>query len=1120
MRVLTSKYWNNFKKTKVDKSGKKKRVRDGKKFEELVQRILDLEYGPNRWKPTGESWDGSRDFEWRTSHSYKWAECKNYENRISLNVLSNTLIMAMIDFADEILIFSYSKIKQPVLKKILQFADVSEKKIKIYADESLEEIILHYFSDLQSDFFPSACSMGFNLEHLQPYISCQIIPDPIVAYTMNSDLGIMEKSPSIINFDTTLCLSIFICNRTYQKTAIDIRIEWEKKDFYILNSRMKDYTKFYLEANATTVKKIYFKVQKFNPNLHFPTVHIFCDSKEKIFSFGRVKCSWIGDCTLQGSSYRKIVDNFKTRVLNPPFFYALNIYGTSGVGKTRLLSECENIALGYGFRVIRFNTNFQNKKDYNVNNIIMEFICGLYDIPNIEDFFSDASEKKLTGIYEILSFIKKENISQKYINNTVLPVVIQKLRETHCYISIDNIQYYPAIFISFLHLIVEELLITNKHCKSRIGISFNTDYIYQQEKCVSLWNLLRSNKDRIINEKVSGFATKGETKLFLNQLLRNSDIDPEQAQAIISASNKNPFYVKTYLKWLETECIITPQKDEYVIPPSNSEIFNEKMHRIPDGIYSILEERWNYFLESHDETKNLEILGIIHIFQFLNNELIQSFSLSKKDINELCKFHFLITQRDTEIIYTFEHDLTEKFLVEKYTILCKYAFCKKEILQDINNIWYKVLYAIINNTKEKNSYNSLILEEELPHKIGYEIYMLWTSQTVKKMNSIPDLESNLEYITKICSLTREIYGTDAAINLYKYVVEKVHSEFSDYQANSNWAWGMVAYCNLLYERNFYKEAISVMKNLLKYWPDKKITPQNVLVYAYIYNRLHVYTRALNAQITRETLIWLEKAESTQELKETIEETLDEIKFLNLIDRGYCNYDCISSKENIVTAWTEACNIYEKGKIPTKKMNYLFAKMQIQLFQFDLSGAQLTIKKGLDVIELKEQGAYYFLYFKQRFLLCQIVQLLLSEQFRQNEIDDLFNQIEDYNYILKSRISYSVQWLKSIYYSLKRQFMDAFLCIQSAQEHLYANKKKTFQKYYLNQLHDNACYFLAKGIFDSNVLIDINQLSSRSLVSALKEIRQMSHAELKLYLKNHYANSILQDKEHKINFPPF
>lgn len=152
MHILQSKYWTKFKKTIVTKDGKKKIVKDGKKFEDLIKRILDLEYGENRWKPTSTTWDGSRDFEYYEQDSYKWAECKNYSANISLNVISNTLVMAMIDFADEILIFSYSKIKRPALKKLIQFADISQKSLKIFADDSLEEIILVHIADLRDDF--------------------------------------------------------------------------------------------------------------------------------------------------------------------------------------------------------------------------------------------------------------------------------------------------------------------------------------------------------------------------------------------------------------------------------------------------------------------------------------------------------------------------------------------------------------------------------------------------------------------------------------------------------------------------------------------------------------------------------------------------------------------------------------------------------------------------------------------------------------------------------------------------------------------------------------------------------------------------------------------------------
>ena len=1119
MRVLTSKYWQKkFKKTVIDKNGKKRTIRDGKIFEELVQKILDLEYGPNRWKRTADSWDGSRDFEWHTARSYKWAECKNYEDSISLNVISNTLVMAMVDFADEILIFSYSKIKHPVLNKLIQYADVSQKKIRIYADESLEEIILLHFDELQPQFFPSAHFEKADLECLAPYISCQIIADPVISYTMNTDLGAIPKSPSEINFDTVLCLNIYVYNKSSRKIIAETAIKWMPGDFFVLNSNKKSVIKFALAPNSIIVKKIYFRALKFSPTLRFPELTIVCGEHKKNFLFGTVRCSWIGDCTLQGASYKEINKVFETNVLRGNFFRAINFYGTSGTGKSRLLKECENIALGCGFRVIRFRTNLQRKEFSNVKNIISELICGIYDVPDLEDVLSYSSENNLSEVYQILYNIRHNSENVDYIEKTIVPVVTHKLMKTCCYISIDNIQYYPAPFISLLHSIIERLLTENNYCKSRIGISFNMDYISQQKECISLWNFLYKNKNYIISKEITGFATENETRLFLNQLIQNSDLEPEQAQMIVKASNGNPFYVKAYLKLLETENIIIPQRDGYIIPPAKQEVFKERMKSIPDDISGVLENRWNYYLKNHDHAQSLQILGVLHIFQKLGNELIEKFCLPEAIIDDLSKFHFLIKQNEIEQVYIFEHDMLEMYLSKKYYPLCKYAFDLGNPPRSIDYEWYNILYRITRGNRAANYGDLNIVRKEPPYKLGYEIFTLWLSWTIQQTDSIEMLENNLQHMTKACETTREIYGTDAAITLYKAIINMVKCRFDIYQSNINWAWVMISYCNLLYERNLYNDAIAEIKNLLTYWTEDKITAQNRIIYAYLYNRLHVYYRALHIYVTTEVSNWLEKAEQLQNCFDTPEEMSDEIKFINLIDRGYCNYEDICSKNKIITVWKQACEIYEKGRIRSKKVNYLFAKIQISLFQNDLTGARALIKEGLMAIDMKEQGTYYFLYFKQRYLLCQIVSILLDDQYCQQEIEDIFAQIEDYNYILKSRISYSVQWLKSIYYFRQKNYMDAFMCIQSSYSSLYENRKITFQKTYSEQIYSNVCYFLAKGIIDDDISADTIQLTEPRLIMYLKKTSQMSISKLKQFINSFQATSILQDREHKVNFP--
>lgn len=75
----------------------------GKKFEKLIENILDAMYGQLKWTGTRDSWDGSKDFYYYNTDSNMWAECKNYGSPIGLKVVSPSLIMAKIYDIDTLL---------------------------------------------------------------------------------------------------------------------------------------------------------------------------------------------------------------------------------------------------------------------------------------------------------------------------------------------------------------------------------------------------------------------------------------------------------------------------------------------------------------------------------------------------------------------------------------------------------------------------------------------------------------------------------------------------------------------------------------------------------------------------------------------------------------------------------------------------------------------------------------------------------------------------------------------------------------------------------------------------------------------------------------------------------
>ncbi len=71
-------------------------INKGLLFEDLIEKLIAAMFPNEIWRRTAESNDGKRDFVYPYEENLpdkKWAECKNYSNTLSLNVIAPTLIM-------------------------------------------------------------------------------------------------------------------------------------------------------------------------------------------------------------------------------------------------------------------------------------------------------------------------------------------------------------------------------------------------------------------------------------------------------------------------------------------------------------------------------------------------------------------------------------------------------------------------------------------------------------------------------------------------------------------------------------------------------------------------------------------------------------------------------------------------------------------------------------------------------------------------------------------------------------------------------------------------------------------------------------------------------------------
>lgn len=134
-------------------------INKGILFEDLIEKLLVAMFPNETWRRTIESHDGKRDFVYPKEESFpdqKWAECKNYSNNLSLNIIAPTLIMGAIENIESIFIFSYSPLNDNAIEGILNYSKTSKRKVELFDGNVLESLIckFHNINGI-ADFFPN-----------------------------------------------------------------------------------------------------------------------------------------------------------------------------------------------------------------------------------------------------------------------------------------------------------------------------------------------------------------------------------------------------------------------------------------------------------------------------------------------------------------------------------------------------------------------------------------------------------------------------------------------------------------------------------------------------------------------------------------------------------------------------------------------------------------------------------------------------------------------------------------------------------------------------------------------------------------------------------------------------
>ncbi len=158
--------WNKFLQS-IKKSTKHSNVKNtsntivnkGILFEDLIEQLLVVMFPNEVWRRTTKSYDGKRDFVYPAEKNLpdqKWAECKNYNSNVSLNIIAPTLVMGTIENINTLFFFSYSSLNDNAVEGILRYSKRFKKSVKIFDGNMLESLICKYHNIPSiAKFFPN-----------------------------------------------------------------------------------------------------------------------------------------------------------------------------------------------------------------------------------------------------------------------------------------------------------------------------------------------------------------------------------------------------------------------------------------------------------------------------------------------------------------------------------------------------------------------------------------------------------------------------------------------------------------------------------------------------------------------------------------------------------------------------------------------------------------------------------------------------------------------------------------------------------------------------------------------------------------------------------------------------
>lgn len=667
MRDLKIDYWGEF--IRPDGSF------EGRLFETLVQRMLNLHFGGG-WRITKVSWDGGKDVvseEVHTSSTGKpiitksWAECKIHRKPVPLRLVSNTLVMAVVDEAKRLVLFSYSPIIDNARFHLTRFSAATRIAVEIIDDELLEQLILRHIDDLRGVFFPTL-PIDFRWEasarelQLTARLTRDVDTDPLRLGEDEDPEARPDAHTRTLNLRSLLRIQLAVRNPRLDKSSkVTVTIEGAEplsSPFELVNTEARA-SDAAVQPCGLALFEFYLRPNQGGQGLQLPRFKITDDNRLlPRVNLGCVNVRSLLLPPLLGGRFHEFIARFRDHVSlrTKPVFAAIS--GRAGVGKTRLTSELVVTLLSKGIEVHRFNGD--SRQGGSFATFARQLLAKLYRLPNfpikISNPISYVDEPGSIGLQRLLY---DDNINPANHADELLNLVQRAVGSRGVAMIVDNVQYLDPPTVDFLAALVHAYHDTASRF---VGVFvFNIDFLELNEHAAlfrDLFDELRQPDPEHVLDCVLSDLSIDEVNLFLDHLISVergrfergfTSRFPELAGLLRAKIVPRPLDLLQTMFYLVDESALYRRDD--VLFVDDIDRFHDALQSIPPELKGLLARRWRRILEARPgletaarllaalrtiRAEDAECLGLADA----DRELLINLGLGKEnDLGELAFFH-------------------------------------------------------------------------------------------------------------------------------------------------------------------------------------------------------------------------------------------------------------------------------------------------------------------------------------------------------------------------------------------------------------------------------------------------------------------------------------------------